>query len=1389
MASVSADHLARFTPASLVSRLLADPRPLQTAVADHMQGAVMFADITGFSRMTEILSAKPDGAERINAALNGYLGKLIEMVIEHGGDVIKFAGDALICIWDGSGTGVSSAVRASAACALRAQRELAGFTVEPDITLSMRVCICSGDLTMLHVGGVLERWEIVPTGAAVADLKSLRALTSPGSTVVSAAAWTHLGPPFTGRPAPKLAADGKTTMAEIDAGTAILEAARNTPFFASGDKPMRLNWSNDLPPAEPMLRAPVRPDAETAMRMFVPGVVLSRLSQGMSEWLSELRRVSIVFAALPGGVSDKVDVHHVQAMVAAMQKAVYRYDGAINKISVDEKGAVLIAVFGLPPLSHEDDAARALQAAMAMRKSLMESGVQIGVGVATGQVFCGTVGSTERCEYTVLGHAVNLSARLMEASQGKLWCDDPTAQLASATLEMQSLGAIDIRGRTEQALIWAPTGNVRAAVKSKTVMVGRQKEREALGECIQSVVRARVSSVAVIIGEAGIGKSRLLDDFERQAEAVGMQVLKGAGDAIDRNAPYHPWRNVFIEVFGIQPSDDTTQRGARVDAFLANFPDKVRLLKPLLEVVIAADLGNDDAVKHLSGEARAQQTQKLLAAILQQVAEKRHTAIIVEDAHWFDSASWALFRSLRLNVMPLMWVVASRPMDDPPQEFTVLQQDPDIKKLRLGPLSRDDAGNLACQRLGVKGLPSEVIDLIATRADGNGLFVEELALVLRDTKSIIVNGEETILAVPIEQLAHIELPATVEGLIVSRIDSLEVPQQMALKVASVVGRQFPVETVQDVFPLPEHQREVPKMMPNLILQELIRDSEVADQYLFKHVLTQEAVYGLMLFGQRRGLHRSVADWYERRHADDLSHFLPILAHHWQRAEQWSRALACLEQAAEQNLDRYANREAVELLKQALTLDKAHPEESKDDRRAHWHRHMAEAWFRLGHLELAREHGQIALRFLGRSVPTLLGGTVVGLLKQVGLRALQRWFPSRFEAKTTLQKHNRIWSTRVLNRLTEIFIYAEDAAGCLYSGLRELNDSEPAGNSPELGKAYAVMAVVLGSVPQLRGLAKSWAERAVQVTEATPNANAALAYVLSRVAIVDLYDAHWTAAEAKLKRADEVARTFGDRRLREEAIGVLALTQYFAGRFNESTAGMEQLKSSAHFSNNVQIQAWSRFGLAGIYVRTKEPQDALAQLREVKDWVNKSAAKSEVLWANGLEALALMRSGDVAGAEALADTLLPYIQKRPVAYWVQHSLAAVAETYLMLLEGANPKKARHAELKKKAAVGCLAMRRFGGAFPFGKPQALLWDGLLLQLSGKHADAQAMWQQCATIADKQRMPWEAALARREMGRFTTIEDPRRNQLLDQAVEQLELLGASWDLALADRSRWLQ
>ena len=1384
--------IARFVPDVTARRAARMTGAMGHAAADGFSGALFFADISGFSRLTEHLASRPDGAEQIGAYLNQYLGRLVDAIEAHGGDVLKFAGDAVIAMWtahdvEGDPThGLGTAMQAAAACALRAQRELEGF-VAGDVTLSMRICLDAGEIRLLHVGGVLNRWETVPCGRPVTELAALKPLTPIGAVVVSHRAWRLLDWRFRGRAAEEFA-DPRQPSRDFDAPQ-LGARAQVSPDVAAA-MPMRLSWTETLSAAQPLQRQSVSAETEELLRAWVPGVMLSSLANGLSEWHSELRRVSVVFAQLPSATAEDTDLDRVQTLVAALQRSVYRFDGGIDKISVDEKGAVLIAAFGLPPLSHEDDPLRSLHAAMAMRKAMADQGVSASIGVATGQVFCGTVGTNVRCEYTVLGHTVNLASRLMEASDGRLLCDDATARLASAQLEMIPVATMEIRGRSESVQVWTPTGLVRAAVRAKMALVGRQTERDMLGRAIQAVVRARQSACVVVEGEAGIGKSRLLNELAQQAETVGLRILRGAGDAVDRNAPYHPWRPIFTEILGISPADSLAERSAKVRASVALLPADLRGLAPLLESVIVLDLGADNGADVFTGEARLTQTHRLLTALLQCAVDESHVCLILEDCHWFDSASWALLRAVRLSVHPLLVVVATRAMERNPPEFDALVAEPDVNRLPLGPLTRDDCGELAAQRIGARMLPPEVIDFIHQRAGGNALYVEELAAVLHENGSLVVDrtgplGGQARLTVPFDQLAQTRLPATLEGLIVSRLDALEAGQQMTLKVASVVGRLFPLDVVTDVFPLEGRKGDVAGLMPGLVDQDLIRAAELPEQYLFKHVLTQEAIYGLMLFGQRRGLHRAVAEWYERTHSTDLSHLLPVLAHHWQRAEEWSRALACLEQAAEQNLDRYANRETVNLLGQALALDSEHPGHATPARRMHWFRHLAEAWFRLGDLANAKQFGQDALKLLGIRVPTTLLGALPSLLGQVGLRMLERLLPVRFAVTAPAEQERRLWATRVLNRLTEIHIYAENAVGCLDSGLRELNTVEPLGPTAELGKAYAVMAVVLGTVPPLKGLAHAWGRRAIAVTEAAPHPGSALSYVLSRVGIVDLYDANWPDAEDKLRRAAEIGRVSGDRRLREEAVGVLGITLFFASRFAESRGHFEALKSSAHFSNNVQIQAWSRFGMAAFHLRAGDAEQARLQLLEVEDWVQKSASASEVLWSHGLLALALFRQGDLERSEALADTLLPYIQKLPVAYWVQHSLAALCEVYLMLWEGSATDAPRAKSLRRKANIACTAMRRFSWSFAFGRPHAQLWDGLLAQLSGNTRRAHKRWERCIATAQAQTMPWEAALARREYALSLAHTDPRRAQWLARATTELQTLGATWDLQRLERS----
>ncbi len=424
------------------------------------------------------------------------------------------------------------------------------------------------------------------------------------------------------------------------------------------------------------------------------------------------------------------------------------------------------------------------------------------------------------------------------------------------------------------------------------------------------------------------------------------------------------------------------------------------------------------------------------------------------------------------------------------------------------------------------------------------------------------------------------------------------------------------------------------------------------------------------------------------------------------------------------------------------------------------------------------HGREALKLLGFPVPATALGLIPSLLGQIGLRMLQRWLPHRFAVTDAAERDRRVWATQVLNRLTEIHIYSANALGCLDSGFRELNTVEPVGPTAELGKAYAVMAVVLGTVPPLKALARTWGTRAIAVTEAVPNAQAALSYVLCRVGVAELYDASWESAIDKLKRSATAARAAGDRRLHEEAEDVLGNVYAYAGRFAEARERYALLRPMAKISGNQQIHGWGHLGLSLIDLQQGLTESARDEMLAIEAWLGNGASASEILQARGQLALAYLRLGDLQRASEVADLVLGNLEKPAVAYWAQPPLMALSQVYLALWAHAPADPARQAEAQRKAKIACTAFANFGKIFPFGQPGALVWGGKFAAQSGKVDQARKLWTRAIDLADQLQMPMEAAQARREYGLSLAATDPERAVLLAEAVSRFEALGARWD-----------
>ncbi|MDX1523554.1 MAG: BREX system ATP-binding domain-containing protein, partial [Anaerolineae bacterium] len=644
----------------------------------------------------------------------------------------------------------------------------------------------------------------------------------------------------------------------------------------------------------------------------------------------------------------------LHTFLKSAQETIYSYEGSINKLAVDDKGTIFIALFGAPPYAHEDDPERALRCALDLQKVAAEQGLQLAIGVTTGRVFTGPVGSETRREYTVMGDTVNLAARLMgQAGLGGIRCDHESYRVTRTRLDFKVLDPVALKGKTGLIRLYEPLGKSvtgQYTASDLSTLIGRREEVAAFTADLDRV-EAGNSRILVIEGEAGIGKSRLIEELRRQVEGRGLISLLGTARSIEQHTPYRAWRDIFNTFFALNDLDSQASKQQTVARRVQDAtPDLVERL-PLLNDMLNLNFPENALTHSMEPELRQESLVSLLLALLRGWAEERPLILILEDAHWLDSLSWDLTlqaaRALTVARVPLYLVVVTRPLvgEAMRMEPALLAAMDQTEHLSLESLSPAETVALAAIRLGLTRdrLPAAVAELVRERAGGNPFFAEELVYTLRDNGLITITYENDrkvcLVSGDLDQAVQ-TFPDTVQGLVLSRIDRLPPEEQLTLKVAAVIGRTFSYPALYDIL---QEYAELGERMLKVYLDDLrsldLTPLEVPEPeltYIFKHIITQEVAYETLLFSQRRQLHRSVGEWFhtyfggqsiEHPPKMGLSHtfdsplaaFYPLLAHHWGQAEDavWERHYQWL--AGHRAAAQFANEDAINYFSRALAL--------------------------------------------------------------------------------------------------------------------------------------------------------------------------------------------------------------------------------------------------------------------------------------------------------------------------------------------------------------------------------------------------------------------------------------------------------------------------------------
>jgi len=1395
------DVLASYVPKLIQNRIIADPAPIESPVSEQAHAAILFADISGFTSLTEYLAERgPAGVEAIARVLNEYFGQLIDIVHAYGGDVVKFAGDAVIAVWNiESDTGTVDPVSRAdqwqwtmraAECAIEIRKRLSNYQAE-DKSLYLKLAVSTGTIVTAHVGGVFNRWEFLLTGSPLVELGIANNLAKAGDILVTPSAWKLIRN------------DSVAETVEFELKDAIAQGGR----LNSLNKPSSIFTSN---------QKPLIPEtAESSLRAYIPGAIINRLTAGQSSWIAELRRVTVLFINLPD-VDQDTELMAAQNIARLIQRSVYRYEGSINKINVDDKGITIVAALGLPPFAHEDDPARGVQAALMVRKELTKLNVRSYIGIATGRIFCGSIGNESRREYTTIGNAVNLSARLM-GTAGKqeelilkygipILCDRATFDAAKDAVEFVPLPPQQVKGRSEAVEIFHPMDVKKSVIRPKTELIGRQEEKTLLANALQELSRGTAHQTIVLQGEAGIGKSRLFEDLVRQAETLHVKMFMGGGDPIERSNPYHAWRNIFYQIFDIE---ELAVKVATVDEARNTIQNKVisKLQEidpdifryfPLLDIILPIQIRDNDLTSAMTGEIRSSNTREVLTRVLAHEAKWSPLLIVLEDLHWFDSASWALLVDVQQKVRPIFLALNTRPLHDPiPLQFKQVMEMFESRLVKLEAMMLDDVESLVCQRLGVKSIPPMMGRLIREKSEGHPFFAEELAYALRESGVLIIENDECRVDSKLMTLEELTLPDTLQAAITNRIDGLDPSQQLTLKVASVIGRIFTYRVLEAVHPIETDRPLLRNYMESLNRLSLtMTESELPDlAYIFKHAVTQEVAYNLMLFSQRRQLHQAVAEWLEQSNSHDLEAFYTLLAYHWTQASEavereqnelsLMKALGYLEKAGEQAMQNYANKEAIQFFLQALEWEKKLPKpvdkasiRERQIRRAHWHSQVGLSYYAVGLLPDCDKHVRDALKLLESPIPNSSLQFALGLLPQVIRQALHRYFPSRHIGSVKgLDREAAIEVARLYELMSRIYFYSNETLPILYTAIRFLNEAEKAGTSPELATAYSSMAVLSGFV-QLHKLAESYVERGTVIADEVnqPSNRITIGVVTSAYEITV---GKWDEVRNRVEKAKALCEQLGDYRQWGDCTAMLGENALISGDIHYSLRRQKELLDDARRRRNPLHVGWGLLGVARNNIRLGDPGSAIPMLEEALRILEETPNLASSIESNSQLGLAYLHLGNDEKALLYADkTLALCANISPTVYSMGLGFAALADTCFGLwenvLSASSQPVADSEQYKVRAGKAIKALRAFDGVFPIGKPVTPLYQGWYEWLTGKQDAALKSWRKGLETAQKFNMPYEEGLIRLKLGASSKETIENRREHFAQTILIFEKMG---------------
>ncbi len=1123
---------------------------------------------------------------------------------------------------------------------------------------------------------------------------------------------------------------------------------------------------------------------------------------------SERRQATVLSGEILGysEVLESLDTEDAALVInrcfAMIESVLSKYESRIDEIT----GGSFMASFGIP-LAVEDAPKKAINAAIELRNSMdtfnkkenVRIPLDVRIGVNSGTVVAG-VGSTDKV-YSVIGEDVNLAYKLRDIStKNNIYVGPLTYRYTKNDFEFETLESVSLKGRTEPITVFRLLSVKEKVYRARlgaermiySDMVGRGNELDKLKLHVLKAINGE-GSIVNIIGEAGIGKSRLVSELNRIDEMKKVILMRGRALSIGSNLSFHPVIDILKSWARIKEEDPPTASAQKIEKVIRNvIPEEVSEIFPFIATLMGIKLSGKHAerIKGIEGDALEKLILKNFRDLIARSSDIKPLVFVLEDLHWADSTSVNLFESLfRLaESKSILFINVMRPDYETSERIlrTIRNRYPAFStEIHLEPLEDSQCEALIGNLLNVEALPIRIKELIARRAEGNPFFIEEVARSFIDDGVVeIENGRFRVT----EKIDSVVIPETINDVIMARVDKLGEQTKSLLRIASVIGRNFFYKILVEVA---KGDEEIDDRLEHLKEVQLIKERRRMKEleYLFKHALAWDAVYNSILLKKRNQLHLDVARSIESVFCERLHEFYGMLALHYTRGENPEKSEEYLIKAGEEALKTAASIEALSYFQEALSLYlKKHGDAGDPEKISRLEKSIALALYNKGHYAESLKYLDNVLDYLGEKRPKNKLVSVINLLLNLSNVLLNLYIPRKKKNLSPTAKDNEVADLmykrgEALSSLDRTRFFM-DSIG-LIRRLNKLDLSGIENGTTHYAASSALFSVSGISFPiskKILDYSSSFIDKRDKKSLFRINV-----YQLLHDYLAGNWDKDFEYNQNIIDRMLNIGDLFLTR-IQLVWSGLIKLEQ---GNFDDASILVEKLNEiGKEYEHDGAIS--SKYSLNTILLlKKRQLNDALEEASKGID-VQKSMHKIHHLLemlAVKINILTILKDMDAAATTLIEAKELISRERHITPYYIAHFLLSQFLFDLCLFEESikSNEESKISKLRKKSYQSGKAAQKNARKYAANKTEVFRYKGVYYWLAGKQKNALRWWRKSINIGKELQALPELARTYMEIGkrlmekknRFDEMDGKEYKWYLNESEKIFKKLDLEWDI----------